>query len=84
MQYEWMCVSIACCLITYIFIIIMVSRNYCICYSCVPVPVARRRISDSDLETRHGWGEITPFSYEVIPLSVKPLNKFIDKDNKEQ
>jgi len=50
----------------------------------VPVPVARRRISDSDLETRHGWGEITPFSYEVIPLSVKPLNKFIDKDNKEQ
>jgi len=52
--------------------------------NCVPVPVARRRISDSNVETRYRWGENPPFSYDVIPLAVKPLNKFTDKENEEQ
>lgn len=63
---------------------IMVLQSCCIFYSCVPVPITRRRVSNSNLETRHSWGETPPFSYEVIPLAVKPLNKVIDKDREEQ
>lgn len=65
-------------------VMIMVLRNYCVCYSCVPVPIIRRRISGSNLETHYRWGETPQFSYEVIPLTVKPLNKVTDKDNEEQ
>jgi hypothetical protein len=65
-------------------VMIMVLQSYCIFYSCVPVPVARRRISDSNVDTRYRWGEIPPFSYDIIPLAVKPLNKFKDKENEEQ
>jgi hypothetical protein len=65
---------------------IMVLQSYCIFYSCVPVPVpvTRRRNSGSNVETRHRWGGIVPFSYDVTPLAVKPLNKFTGKDNEEQ
>jgi len=63
---------------------IMVLRSYCIFYSCVPVPITRRRISNSNVETRYRWGESPPFSYEVIPLAVKPLNTFTDKNDEEQ
>lgn len=63
---------------------IMVLQSCCIFYSCVPVPITRRRISNSNLETRHSWGETPHFSYEMKPLAVRPLNKVIDKDNEEQ
>lgn len=52
--------------------------------NCSPVPIIRRRISDSNLETRHRWGEIPHFSYEVMPRPVKPLNKVTEKDDEEQ
>lgn len=51
--------------------------------NCSPVPIIRRRISDSHREIQRRWGENLQFNYKVTPRSVVPLNKVTKKDNEE-
>ncbi|XP_021924789.1 platelet-derived growth factor subunit B-like isoform X2 [Zootermopsis nevadensis] len=49
--------------------------------NCSPVPIVRRRISNSESAAHNRWEENSHLSYEVIPRSVVPMNKVAEKDD---